>query len=33
MYICPCDYEYYPVIGDSENSIAPDNAWEDVPEN
>ncbi len=31
-YICPCGYEYDPVVGDPDNGIAPGTAWEDVPE-
>ena len=30
-YICPCGYEYDPVIGDPENGVAPGTAWENVP--
>ena len=31
-YLCPCGYEYDPVVGDPDNGIAPGSAWEDVPE-
>ena len=31
-YLCPCGYEYDPVVGDPDNGIAPGTAWEDVPE-
>ena len=31
-YICPCGYEYDPVVGDPENGIPAGTAWEDVPE-
>lgn len=31
-YICPCGYEYDPVVGDPDNQIPAGTAWEDVPE-
>ena len=31
-YICPCGYEYDPVVGDPENGIPTGTAWENVPE-
>ena len=31
-YICPCGYEYDPVVGDPKNGIPAGTAWENVPE-
>ena len=31
-YICPCGYEYDPVVGDPENGISAGTAWENIPE-
>ena len=32
-YVCEvCGYVYDPVVGDPENGIAPNTAWEDVKE-
>ena len=31
-YLCPCGYEYDPVVGDPDNGIAPGTPWEEVPE-
>jgi rubredoxin len=31
-YICPCGYEYDPVVGDPENGIPAGTAWENIPE-
>ena len=30
-YVCPCGYEYDPVLSDPDNGVAPGTAWEDVP--
>ena len=32
IYICPCGYEYDPVVGDPENGISAGTAWENIPE-
>lgn len=31
-YECPCGYVYDPEVGDIENNIPPDTAFEDLPE-
>ena len=31
-YVCPCGYEYDPVVGDLENGIPAGTAWENIPE-
>ena len=32
IYVCPCGYEYDPVVGDPENGISAGTAWENIPE-
>lgn len=32
-YVCPCGYIYDPKKGDTDNGIAPNTPWEEVPEN
>lgn len=31
-YVCPCGYAYNPAKGDPENGVAPNTAWQDVPD-
>lgn len=31
-YECPCGYIYYPNKGDPDSGIAPETAWEDLPD-
>lgn len=31
-YECPCGYVYDPELGDIENNISPDTAFEDLPD-
>jgi rubredoxin len=31
-YVCPCGYEYFIAKGDPENGVAPNTAWEDIPD-
>ena len=32
IYVCPCGYEYDPVVGNPENGISAGTAWENIPE-
>ncbi len=31
-YLCLCGYEYDPSVGDPDNGVPANTAWEDVPE-
>lgn len=32
QHVCPCGYIYDPLTGDPDNGVAPNTAWENVPD-